>query len=149
MLQDYGVIAAPQKVEVSLGLPQVPIQAHTGMCEHDRLYGLAVTFTEFRCPGRNIVDKGMAVADKKNFHGITPFPSVFTFMIAYVRPKSRDFSQDYKSCVVELVAAGGKSDDAVALSRVNGTAEQGAFLCCCEPFCQVVLRYFLKNLQSA
>ena len=69
-------------------------------------------------------------------------------MIAYVRPKSRDFSQDYKSCVVELVAAGGKSDDAVALSRVNGTAEQGAFLCCCEPFCQVVLRYFLKNLQS-
>ena len=33
---------------------------------------------------------------------------------------------------------------AVALSRVNGTAEQGAFLCCCEPFCQVVLRYFLK-----
>ena len=71
--------AAPQKVEVSLGLPQVPIQAHTGMCEHDRLYGLAVTFTEFRCPGRNIVDKGMAVADKKNFHGITPFSFCFYF----------------------------------------------------------------------
>ena len=79
VLQDYGVIAAPQKVEVSLGLPQVPIQAHTGMCEHDRLYELAVTFTEFRCPGRNIVDKGMAVADKKNFHGITPFSFCFYF----------------------------------------------------------------------
>lgn len=61
-------------------------------------------------------------------------------MIAYVRPKSRDFSQDYKSCVVELVAAGGKSDDAVALSRVNGTAEQGAFLCCCEPLDELFTR---------
>ena len=48
--------------------------------------------------------------------------------------------QDYKSCVVELVAAGGKSDDAVALSRVNGTAEQGAFLCCCEPLGELFTR---------